>query len=74
MNKQVGTEWYKSISPSDWDIKNLDHEFNFYKCPVCDGKRKVPLGFYSYPQDQCLSFPAAPDTCRYCRGQGSIWK
>jgi len=36
-----------------------------FRCPVCEGKRTVPPGFY------VAGSPAEP--CRTCRGEGIVW-
>ena len=42
-----------------------------YACPVCNGKQKVPAGFYE------LSGTISrihEETCRACNGTGIVWK
>jgi hypothetical protein len=38
-------------------------------CPVCKGKRTVPLGFYSHDISQLITVKAT-ETCRTCSGRG----
>jgi hypothetical protein len=42
-----------------------------YRCPVCEGRGRVPVGFYN-PLLQDGNQPTFQD-CRSCRGSGVIW-
>lgn len=35
-----------------------------HKCPVCDGKGKMPMGFYR---------EGMAEECRSCEGRGLVW-
>ena len=41
------------------------------KCPVCQGTRMVPNGFYS--QSQQSTTDATPETCLTCNGEGIVY-
>jgi len=41
-------------------------------CPVCEGKGKVPPGFYSENPDSFSTTSASWETCRACGGRGVI--
>lgn len=41
-----------------------------HRCPVCDGRRTVPAGFYG--REQVLS-GTTPEACRSCDGTGILW-
>jgi hypothetical protein len=40
------------------------------KCPVCDGKGTIPIGFYS---DIAVGGDMQEPTCRTCKGDGIVW-
>lgn len=45
------------------------------KCPVCDGKGRVPHGFYAmsnYVTPDSTSIGACGEVCRSCYGTGII--
>ena len=43
------------------------------RCPVCEGHRIVPAGFYFYPPGQEHgSTSTAPERCQQCGGTGMI--
>lgn len=39
-----------------------------YRCPVCDGRREVPAGFYL-----SVGLSVAPEQCKSCNGLGILW-
>jgi len=43
-----------------------------HKCPVCNGRGKVPADFYNKWIDG--SAHAGEETCRTCQGTGLVWK
>lgn len=45
------------------------------RCPVCDGRGTVPMGFYNHTYDGQSSSAAEPPTepCRGCSGTGVVW-
>ena len=43
-----------------------------YKCPVCDGRGIVPVGFYISTSDSWTS-TGTSETCRQCGGAGIIY-
>jgi len=42
-----------------------------HKCPVCNGRGKVPADFYNKWIDG--SAHAGEETCRTCQGTGLVW-
>jgi DnaJ-class molecular chaperone len=40
------------------------------RCPVCDGRGRVPAGFYGFGSASSTS--ALPEECRTCNGRGYI--
>lgn len=47
----------------------------YQKCPVCEGRGEVPMGFYNLcfgyiPNGTCIT----PEICRTCQGKGIIVK
>lgn len=46
-----------------------------YRCPVCEGKGKVPNGFYTaIGVESWATSDITPDTCRSCNGTGVVWR
>ena len=44
------------------------------KCPVCEGRGKVPNGFYNVnPTSVASNTDAEPETCKTCYGKGILW-
>lgn len=45
-----------------------------FKCPVCNGQRRVPRGFYdAIGVDNWTTSDVTPETCRTCNGSGIVW-
>ena len=45
-----------------------------FRCPVCNGQRLVPNGFYSHiGVETYTSSDATPETCQTCNGEGIVW-
>jgi hypothetical protein len=42
-------------------------------CPVCNGKKKVPNGFYNF-DGYSSTTDATPHICQTCNGEGIIWR
>lgn len=42
-----------------------------YRCPVCNGKGIVPVGFYS--TGAVSTNTATDEPCRTCHGKGIVW-
>lgn len=55
---------------------NLVGTFMVSKCPVCDGKGRVPYGFYSIgiyvTPNSSMRIDVRGEVCRSCYGQGII--
>jgi hypothetical protein len=67
---QPGTTFNK-----DWDdIPAVPHweppKRVAQRCPVCDGRGTVPIGFYS---DIPIGGSTQEPTCRFCGGLGGVW-
>lgn len=50
-----------------------------HTCPVCNGRQKVPAGFYAPPCPPGVvrpstSLPAMEEPCRTCGGSGVLWR
>ncbi len=47
-----------------------------HRCPVCDGRGTVPLGFYDGTVDHSGTTTTVPHTenCRSCLGVGVLWR
>lgn len=43
-----------------------------FVCPVCQGRRTLPIGFYGLYDSMTSSGP--PEPCRSCNGSGVIWR
>lgn len=44
------------------------------KCPICEGRGKVPNGFYDLNSASAsTSTDSAPEECRACQGTGLLW-
>lgn len=43
-----------------------------HRCPVCDGKGRVPSGFYAPEGTVRLDEPRM-EVCRSCFGSGIVW-
>ena len=43
-----------------------------YRCPVCQGRGSVPIGFYNYDGGG-MSTSTTPEICRACGGRGIVW-
>ena len=43
------------------------------KCPVCEGKGRVPIGFYETAYSSKNTDALAENTCRSCGGKGYIF-
>jgi len=52
-------------------ISNLSSKIP-HKCPVCEGRGILPLGFYNNYPHQSLTYNI-PETCKSCGGAGIIW-
>ena len=63
-----------STSTNDYPLtKVLDPNGRVpYKCPVCEGRGNLPVGFY-VPYSNGSSTTAAIESCRSCQGQGVIY-
>ena len=42
-------------------------------CPICNGRGRVPLGFYNSQNGQFSSSATATEQCRTCHGTGIVW-
>jgi DNA-directed RNA polymerase subunit RPC12/RpoP len=53
----------------------LRQEHVAVRCPVCEGRRLVPNGFYGAVGVQFWSSNSTmPEQCRACSGSGIVWK
>jgi hypothetical protein len=43
-----------------------------YRCPVCEGRGRVPVGFYT-PHFVGSTSSISPEICRTCSGKGIVW-
>jgi hypothetical protein len=43
-----------------------------YTCPVCNGRKRVPSGFYN-TSGFGTSSTAVDEECRTCNGSGIVW-
>jgi hypothetical protein len=64
-------------SPMDWVPLSRWSPFGGdripHKCPVCEGKGSVPVGFYA-PNEALTLSSEQPEVCRSCSGHGIVWK
>jgi len=44
-----------------------------YRCPVCDGRGIIPIGFYTGMSEGAVS-NMTPEDCRSCEGIGVVWR
>lgn len=45
-----------------------------YKCPVCEGRGTVPIGFYeTFSQGTTTATVTYDVTCKTCNGTGIVW-
>lgn len=47
-----------------------------HKCPVCNGRGRVPAGFYEQgvSGERYTLSDLTPETCKSCKGRGVIWR
>lgn len=57
------------MQPSVWPPPVLPGP---HRCPICDGKGTVPIGFYG--GDVSGVYLGSLLMCRACEGKGIVWK
>ena len=48
------------------------YELKPYKCPVCDGRGRIEIGFYMNP-NHIVGVPVLTEPCIPCKGSGILW-
>lgn len=44
-----------------------------FKCPVCNGTKVVPNGFYNSTSGYYTTNSTTPEPCQSCNGTGIVW-